>query len=52
MVAAVVTVLAVEVAVTLEVAVMSAVAAAHDIELEGRELAILCQKVENLVVGE
>ena len=36
----------------IEVAVMSAVAAAHGIELEGRELAILCQKVENLVVGE
>jgi galactokinase len=30
----------------LEVAVMSAVAAAHNIELRGRELALLCQKVE------
>lgn len=35
----------------VEVAVMSAIAAAYDIALEGRELAILCQKVENLVVG-
>jgi galactokinase len=34
-----------------EVAVMQAVAAAFDLELEPRELAILCQKVENLVVG-
>lgn len=30
----------------LEVSVMSAVAAAHDIKLGGRELALLCQKVE------
>jgi hypothetical protein len=30
----------------LEVAVMSAVAAAHGIELRGRELALLCQKAE------
>lgn len=30
----------------LEVSVMSAVAAAHDIQLGGRELALLCQKVE------
>lgn len=30
----------------LEVAVMSAVAAAHHISLTGRELALLCQKAE------
>jgi L-arabinokinase len=35
----------------LEVATMSAVAAAFDIELEPREIALLCQKVENLIVG-
>ena len=35
----------------LEVAVMQAICAAFDIQLEGRELALLCQKVENLVVG-
>lgn len=35
----------------LEVAVMSALAAAHGISLIGRELALLCQKIENLVVG-
>jgi galactokinase len=35
----------------LEVAVMQAVAAAFDVSLESRELAILCQKVENRVVG-
>ncbi len=35
----------------VEVAAMSALAAAHDIHLTGRELAILCQKVENLIVG-
>jgi galactokinase len=35
----------------IEVAVMSAVAAAFDIEINPRELALLCQKVENLVVG-
>ncbi len=35
----------------VEVAAMSAIAAAHDIHLTGRELAILCQKVENLIVG-
>lgn len=35
----------------LEVATMSAIAAAYDIELEPRELALLCQRVENLVVG-
>jgi galactokinase len=35
----------------LEVAVMQAVAAAFDIKIQARELALLCQKVENLVVG-
>jgi galactokinase len=35
----------------LEVAVMQAVAAAYGITLEPREMALLCQKVENLVVG-
>jgi len=35
----------------LEVAVMQAVTSAFDIEIEGREKALLCQKVENLVVG-
>ena len=35
----------------LEVATMSAVAAAFNIEIEPRELALLCQQVENLVVG-
>lgn len=35
----------------LEAAVMSAVIAAFEINLEPREMAILCQKVENLVVG-
>ncbi|MBX3011132.1 MAG: hypothetical protein KF832_06470 [Caldilineaceae bacterium] len=35
----------------LEVAVMAAIAAAYAIPLAGRELAILCQMVENLVVG-
>lgn len=35
----------------LEVATMQAVAAAFDISLDGRETAILCQKVENLVAG-
>jgi galactokinase len=35
----------------LEVAVMQAIATAFDIEIQARELAILCQKVENLVVG-
>jgi len=34
-----------------EVAVMQAVAGAFDLSLEARELALLCQKVENLVVG-
>ena len=35
----------------LEVATMSAVAAAFDIEVGPREMALLCQQVENLVVG-
>ncbi|NUQ19539.1 MAG: GHMP kinase [Gemmatimonadaceae bacterium] len=35
----------------LEVASMQALAAAHGIALEGRELALLCQMVENQVVG-
>lgn len=35
----------------LEVATMSAVASAFDLEITGRELALLCQRVENLVVG-
>ncbi len=35
----------------IEVATMSAIAAAFEIEIEARELALLCQKVENLVVG-
>jgi L-arabinokinase len=35
----------------IEVAVMQAVAAAFDISLEPRELALLCQMVENRVVG-
>jgi L-arabinokinase len=35
----------------LEVAVMRAVAAAHEIELSPRETAFLCQRVENLVAG-
>jgi L-arabinokinase len=35
----------------LEVSVMSALAAAHGIPLEGRRLALLCQAAENLVVG-
>lgn len=35
----------------LEVAAMSAIAAAFNIELEARELAVLCQKLENLIVG-
>jgi L-arabinokinase len=35
----------------LEVATMSAVAPAFDIEIEPRELALLCQRLENLVVG-
>jgi len=35
----------------IEVATMSAVAAAFDIKIGPRELALLCQQVENLVVG-
>jgi galactokinase len=35
----------------LEVASMQAVAAAYEIEICARELALLCQRVENLVVG-
>jgi L-arabinokinase len=35
----------------IEVAAMNAVCAAYDIRIEPRELAMLCQKVENLVVG-
>ena len=35
----------------LEVAAMSAAAAAFEIDLDARELALLCQMVENLVVG-
>jgi galactokinase len=35
----------------LEVAAMEAIAAAYEIEISGQELALLCQKVENLVVG-
>jgi L-arabinokinase len=35
----------------IEVAVMQALTAAFGLEIKARELAILCQKVENLVVG-
>lgn len=35
----------------LEVAAMQAVVAAYDITMTPREIALLCQKVENLVVG-
>lgn len=35
----------------IEVAVMSAIAAAYDMSISGRDMAILCQMVENLVVG-
>jgi L-arabinokinase len=35
----------------VEVAVMQAVAAAFGVTIEPREMALLCQKVENLVVG-
>ena len=35
----------------LEVAVMQAVTTAFDVRVEAREKALLCQKVENLVVG-
>ena len=35
----------------LEVAVMQAITAAYEIEMSPREMAFLCQKVENLVAG-
>ncbi|PKA65818.1 L-arabinokinase [Apostasia shenzhenica] len=35
----------------VEVATMSAIAAAHGLDIKPRELALLCQKVENHVVG-
>lgn len=35
----------------LEVSVMQAIAAAYDIALDPREIAFLCQKVENLIAG-
>jgi galactokinase len=35
----------------LEVAVMSAVVQAFDVDIDGRDTALLCQKVENLVAG-
>jgi L-arabinokinase len=35
----------------LEVAMMQAMCALYDIRLEGREVALLCQRVENVVVG-
>lgn len=35
----------------LEVAVMQAIAAAYDLQIAPRELAFLCQKVENLIAG-
>ena len=35
----------------LEVASMLAVATAYDVALDGQELALLCQRVENLIVG-
>jgi L-arabinokinase len=35
----------------LEVATLEAVAAAFNIRIEGREKALLCQRVENMVVG-
>lgn len=35
----------------VEVATMAAIAAAYSMQLEGRELALLCQRVENAVVG-
>jgi L-arabinokinase len=35
----------------IEVATMKAVAAAFDVKIDAREMALLCQKVENLVVG-
>ncbi|KAL9331115.1 hypothetical protein ACSQ67_000725 [Phaseolus vulgaris] len=36
---------------SVEVASMSAIAAAHGLDISPRELAILCQKVENHIVG-
>lgn len=35
----------------LEVAAMQAILAAYDIKIEPREMALMCQRVENLVVG-
>ena len=35
----------------LEVAAMQAIRAVYELALQGRELALLCQRVENLVVG-
>ncbi|GAC1696805.1 MAG: hypothetical protein PVS3B1_35240 [Ktedonobacteraceae bacterium] len=35
----------------LEVAAMQTICAAYDFDLDGRRLALLCQKVENLIVG-
>ncbi|KAL3147999.1 hypothetical protein ABBQ38_014294 [Trebouxia sp. C0009 RCD-2024] len=35
----------------VEVAVMQALCAAHGLHVEGRHLALLCQKVENYIVG-
>jgi L-arabinokinase len=35
----------------LEVAAMHAICAAYGLDIDGRKLAILCQKVENLIVG-
>ena len=35
----------------LEVSVMTAVCAAYEIDLDGRSMALLCQKVENTIVG-
>lgn len=35
----------------LEVASMQAVAVAYDLEIAGKDLALLCQKVENLIAG-
>ncbi|XWS72876.1 hypothetical protein CRYUN_Cryun02cG0077500 [Craigia yunnanensis] len=36
---------------SVEVASMSAIAAAHGLSISPRDLALLCQKVENLIVG-
>lgn len=36
----------------VEVSVMAALAAAHGARIDGRTLALLCQKGENAVVGE